>query len=175
EPAPNHAQDVIVAAIRHERDELRQRLGREGTMDGPGNAEMVAARVVARLGTLRIYLPCPTLLLRPDWGCPPAEACLSRERGQMWWHSVVGEWFALPLTRGLFEKGGRVSHWNKSLPGNGLWRFSVSRHFWALHSKRCACHARGVCHLACIETQRFPRAEDEPGRRREGLGGSIGN
>src|SRR5262249_40931600 len=71
--------------------------------------------------------------------------------------------------RGSKRQGGTEGRWNKPLNGNGLGRFSVSRHFWALHGNRCVCHARGVCVLAYIETQPLSGTEGEPGRRLEGL------
>ncbi len=48
--APQHSHDLIVAAIRQELTELRQRLGQGEGVDGQASAEFVAARVVERLG-----------------------------------------------------------------------------------------------------------------------------
>ena len=46
---PQHAHDLVVAAIRQELDDVRQRLSQGDQLDGFGDAEALSARVIARL------------------------------------------------------------------------------------------------------------------------------
>src|SRR5262249_22133060 len=75
-----HAHDVIVAAIRAELAELRQRIGRGESIDGRADIEAVAARVVQRLGEelrpkLRAVINATGIVLHTNLGrAPVAEA-----------------------------------------------------------------------------------------------------
>jgi L-seryl-tRNA(Ser) seleniumtransferase len=78
--AGEHAHDLIVAAIRAELTELRQRIGRGESIDGQADVEAVAARVARRLGQelrprLRPVINATGIVLHTNLGrAPVAEA-----------------------------------------------------------------------------------------------------
>jgi L-seryl-tRNA(Ser) seleniumtransferase len=91
--APNHAHDLVVAAVRAELAELRQRLRRGETLDGDVAIEAVAARVVARLGhdlrpKLRPVINATGIVLHTNLGRAPvaeeaARAAYEAARGYL--------------------------------------------------------------------------------------------
>jgi L-seryl-tRNA(Ser) seleniumtransferase len=91
--APHHSHDLIVAAIRQELTELRQRLGQGEPVDGQVNAESVAAKVVERLGRelrpkLRPVINATGIVLHTNLGRAPiaeeaAKAAYEAARGYL--------------------------------------------------------------------------------------------
>src|SRR5437667_1674940 len=91
--APHHSHDLIVAAIRRELNELRQRLGQREQVDGQVNAESVAAKVVERLGRelrpkLRVVINATGIVLHTNLGRAPiaeeaAQAAFEAARGYL--------------------------------------------------------------------------------------------
>jgi L-seryl-tRNA(Ser) seleniumtransferase len=91
--APDHAHDLVVAAVRAELAELRQRLRRGETLDGDVAIEAVAARVVARLGRdlrpkLRPVINATGIVLHTNLGRAPvaeeaARAAYEAARGYL--------------------------------------------------------------------------------------------
>lgn len=73
---PAHAHDVVLAAVRAELAELRQRLGKGEGVDGEAAAEALAARVVARLSRelrprLRTVINATGIVLHTNLGRSP--------------------------------------------------------------------------------------------------------
>lgn len=91
--APHHSHDLIVAAIRQELTELRQRLGQGEGVDGQASTEFVAARVVERLGRelrpkLRPVINATGIVLHTNLGRAPiaeeaAKAAYEAARGYL--------------------------------------------------------------------------------------------
>jgi L-seryl-tRNA(Ser) seleniumtransferase len=91
--APQHSHDLIVAAIRQELTELRQRLGQGEQVDGEGSAALVAAKVVERLGRelkpkLRPVINATGIVLHTNLGRAPiaeeaAKAAFEAARGYL--------------------------------------------------------------------------------------------
>src|SRR5436309_15901810 len=91
--APQHSHELIVTAIRQELTELRQRLGQGEQVDGEGSAELVAARVVERLGRelkpkLRPVINATGIVLHTNLGRAPiaeeaAQAAYEAARGYL--------------------------------------------------------------------------------------------
>ncbi len=95
--AGDHAHDLVVAAVRQELAELRQRLSHSDTIDGAGrpsaSAEAVAARVVERLGRelrpkLRPVINATGIILHTNLGRAPiaeeaAKAAYEAARGYL--------------------------------------------------------------------------------------------
>src|SRR2546427_2851651 len=88
-----HSHELIVAAIRDELSELRRRLGQGELVDGQGSAELVAARVVERLGRelkpkLRPVINATGIVLHTNLGRAPiaeeaAQAAYEAARGYL--------------------------------------------------------------------------------------------
>jgi L-seryl-tRNA(Ser) seleniumtransferase len=91
--AREHAHEVVVAAIRHELAELRQRVGSGEDLDGVGSAEAVAIRVAERLGRelrpkLRPVINATGIVLHTNLGRAPiaeesAKAAYEAARGYL--------------------------------------------------------------------------------------------
>jgi L-seryl-tRNA(Ser) seleniumtransferase len=89
----DHAHDLIVEAIRHELDSLRQRVTQGEPVDGKADTEMVAARVVQRLGRelrpkLRSVINATGIVLHTNLGRAPiaeeaAKAAYEAARGYL--------------------------------------------------------------------------------------------
>jgi L-seryl-tRNA(Ser) seleniumtransferase len=74
---PRHAHDLVVAAIRQELDDVRQRLSQGDQLDGLGDAEAISARVIARLDRemrpkLRRVINATGIVLHTNLGRAPA-------------------------------------------------------------------------------------------------------
>ena len=90
---PHHSHELIVATIRQELNELRQRLGQGEQVDGQVNAESVAAKVVERLGRelrpkLRPVINATGIVLHTNLGRAPiaeeaAQAAYEAARGYL--------------------------------------------------------------------------------------------
>jgi L-seryl-tRNA(Ser) seleniumtransferase len=85
--AGQHAHEVIVAAVRAELAELRQRLGRGEAVDGQRGAEAVAGRVAERLGResrpkLRAVINATGIVLHTNLGRAPLAAEAARAAGE---------------------------------------------------------------------------------------------
>jgi L-seryl-tRNA(Ser) seleniumtransferase len=90
---PTHAHEVIVAAIRHELADLRQRLSQGEAVDGRRQADAVAARVVARVhrefrSKLRSVINATGIVLHTNLGRAPiaeeaAQAAYQAARGYL--------------------------------------------------------------------------------------------
>ncbi|HZY87612.1 MAG TPA: L-seryl-tRNA(Sec) selenium transferase, partial [Gemmataceae bacterium] len=85
--AGQHAHEVIVAAVRAELAELRQRLGRGEEVDGQRGAEAVAGRVAERLGResrpkLRAVINATGIVLHTNLGRAPLAAEAARAAGE---------------------------------------------------------------------------------------------
>lgn len=91
--APTHSHDLIVAAIRQELAELRNRLGQGESVDGEGSAALVAAKVAERLGRelkpkLRPVINATGIVLHTNLGRAPiaeeaARAAYEAARGYL--------------------------------------------------------------------------------------------
>jgi L-seryl-tRNA(Ser) seleniumtransferase len=91
--ARDHAHELIVAAIRHELADLRQRVGRGEDLDGVASAEAVAVRVAERLGRelrpkLRTVINATGIVLHTNLGRAPiaedaAKAAYEAARGYL--------------------------------------------------------------------------------------------
>jgi L-seryl-tRNA(Ser) seleniumtransferase len=91
--AGEHAHELIVAAIRQELTDLRQRLGQSQSIDGRADAEAVAARVVLRLAQdfqpkLRPVINATGIVLHTNLGRAPiaeeaAKAAYEAARGYL--------------------------------------------------------------------------------------------
>jgi L-seryl-tRNA(Ser) seleniumtransferase len=91
--APYHSHELIVAAIRQELTDLRQRLGQGEQVDGQKSAESVAAKVVERLGRemlpkLRPVINATGIVLHTNLGRAPiaeeaAKAAYEAARGYL--------------------------------------------------------------------------------------------
>src|SRR5262245_20668734 len=90
---PQHAHDLVVAAIRQELDDVRQRLSKGDQLDGLGDAEALSARVIARLDRelrpkLRRVINATGIVLHTNLGRAPvaedaARAAYEAARGYL--------------------------------------------------------------------------------------------
>jgi len=90
---PQHAHDLVVAAIRQELDDVRQRLSQGDQLDGFGDAEALSARVIARLDRelrpkLRRVINATGIVLHTNLGRAPvaedaARAAYEAARGYL--------------------------------------------------------------------------------------------
>src|SRR4051812_24208699 len=88
-----HAHELVVAAVRRELDDLRQRLRQGETVDGQGRAGAVAERVARRLGQelqpkLRPVINATGIVLHTNLGRAPiaeeaAKAAYEAARGYL--------------------------------------------------------------------------------------------